>query len=891
MYVRFKAMIGPQRARWWRASFIVAVALVAASPVWGAVYNFAYDEVGRLTGVVDDTGNMATYTYDAAGNITAIGRGSAAVSVMSFAPGSGSAGTSVTISGTGFSATASQNTVKFNGVVAAINSASANQLVVQVPTGATTGNITVTSPSGSATSSTAFTVAQGAAPVISGFTPTIGTPGTAVTVNGSNFQAIGNQNNLTFNTRLATVSAATAGTLTTTVPGSGTSGRLALTTPFGQAVSSQDFFVPPPPRTVTDVALTGRMTIGSSQTVSLTAAGKIGLILFDATAGQRVSLLVSSSSVGACGSGSIQLIGAGGSVLGSANLCSGSFVDPAILPVTGTYTLLIAPYSTATGSLTFTLNEVPPDVSGTITIGGAAATLTTTVSGQDGSLTFNGTAGQRVSLATSQTSNVCYKLSLVSPDRTNLYGPTSTCGAQFVDPLTLPLTGTYTIRMQHWGTTTGSLTFTLYEVPPDVTGTITIGGPSSTLTTTVPGQDGRLTFNGTVGQRLSLKTGPNTMACYTLSLVNPDGTNLYGPTDNCGAQFLEPMTLPATGTYTIRLQHSKAITGSVTFALYEVPPDVTGTITIGGAPVTLTTTVPGQDGSLTFSGTSGQVVSLLINQNTIGAQTLTIAKPDGTNLYGPTSIFSVAFVEPMTLPATGTYTIRMQHNSSGTTGSLTFTLYEVPPDATGAIAIGGSSAKLTTTVPGQNGSLTFNGTAGQIVSMKVDKSTIQLYKLSILKPDGTVLFGPNTAGIGDVFVDPLTLPVSGAYTIRMQHSGSSTGSLTFTLYEVPPDVTGTITIGGSSATLTTTVPGQDGRLTFIGTAGQRVTVVTSQNTIGCFKMAVTNPDGTNLYGPSLSCGSSSLGPMTLPATGTYTVRMLHSGAAIGSLTFTVNLAP
>ena len=867
---------------------VLAVSLLATClPAAAAVYNFGYDSLGRLTEVVDASGNTATYSYDAAGNITAIARGNAAVAILGFSPQSGPVGTTVTISGSGFSATASQDTVNFNGTAATISSASATQLVVQVPTGATTGPISVMSPSGSATSSTPFTVSQGVAPTISSFTPTIGVAGTSVSISGTNFQTTLNDNSLTFNTREAPVSAATTTSLTAAVPISSTSGRLAVTTAYGRATSSQDFFVPPPPHVVSDVAITGRMTIGGSQTVSLTSAGKIGLILFDGTAGQKVSLKVTSSSFGSCGSGTIQFIKPDGSYSPSANLCNNTFLDTLQLPITGTYTILVAPNSSDTGSVTFTLYNVPTDATGAITMGGPAVTLTTTVPGQNGSLTFSGTAGQVISLNTSQNTIGCYYLGIMNPDGTNLYGPGSNCGTPFVDPVTLPATGTYTITLGHWGAGTGSLTFQLYNVPPDATGTITMGGPAVTLTTTVPGQNGSLTFSGTAGQVISLNTSQNTIGCYKLGIKNPDGTNLYGPGNNCGTPFVDPVTLPATGTYTITLGHLGAGKGSLTFQLYNVPPDATGTITMGGPAVTLTTTVPGQNGSLTFSGTAGQQVSVTTSQDTFNSCfSLAVVKPDGTNLYGPAGACSNGFLDPMTLPATGTYTIRLLHNGSGI-GSLTFQLYNVPSDVTGTITMGGPAVTLTTTVPGQNGSLTFSGTAGQVISLNTSQNTIGCYKLGIKNPDGTNLYGPS-GQCGTPFVDPVTLPATGTYTITLGHSGAGTGSLTFQLYSVPPDATGTITIGGPAVTLTTTVPGQNGSLTFSGTSGQRVSVTTSQDTFNsCFSLAVVKPDGTNLYGPAGACSAGGFGPLTLPASGTYTIRLIHNGSATGSLTFTL----
>jgi protocatechuate 3,4-dioxygenase beta subunit len=71
---------------------------------------------------------------------------------------SGSAGSSIVITGTGFSTTAASNTVTINGVVATVVSATATQLVVTVPSGATSGVVAVTVNGVTVTSATSFTV-------------------------------------------------------------------------------------------------------------------------------------------------------------------------------------------------------------------------------------------------------------------------------------------------------------------------------------------------------------------------------------------------------------------------------------------------------------------------------------------------------------------------------------------------------------------------------------------------------------------------------------------------------------------------------------------------------------------------------------------------------------
>jgi YD repeat-containing protein len=139
---------------------------------------YSYDKLGRLVGVVDSINGSATYTYDAVGNLSAIGRSAAGqTSIIGFTPTSGPAGTQVTINGASFSSTPNQNTVSFNGVNATVVSATAVQLVVSVPAGASTGSITIAAPGGSATSGGACTVSS---IVMSPVTLTVATPGQSV---------------------------------------------------------------------------------------------------------------------------------------------------------------------------------------------------------------------------------------------------------------------------------------------------------------------------------------------------------------------------------------------------------------------------------------------------------------------------------------------------------------------------------------------------------------------------------------------------------------------------------------------------------------------------------------------------------------------------------------
>jgi DNA/RNA endonuclease G (NUC1) len=90
--------------------------------------------------------------------------GASAPSITSFSPSSGAVGTSVTLTGTGFTGASA---VAFNGTNASFTVNSSTTITAIVPAGATTGQITVIAPGGLATSSTNFTLTTSIALTIS----------------------------------------------------------------------------------------------------------------------------------------------------------------------------------------------------------------------------------------------------------------------------------------------------------------------------------------------------------------------------------------------------------------------------------------------------------------------------------------------------------------------------------------------------------------------------------------------------------------------------------------------------------------------------------------------------------------------------------------------------
>ena len=94
-------------------------------------------------------------------------------------------------------------------------------------------------------------------PVITSFTPASGTAGTVVTLTGKHFNAVPGNNVVTFNGIAASVTGATATTLTVTVPPGEAAGRIRVGTPDGAALSATDFLLATPPPTAVAPGLPG----------------------------------------------------------------------------------------------------------------------------------------------------------------------------------------------------------------------------------------------------------------------------------------------------------------------------------------------------------------------------------------------------------------------------------------------------------------------------------------------------------------------------------------------------------------------------------------------------------------------------------------------------------
>jgi Bacterial pre-peptidase C-terminal domain len=634
------------------------------------------------------------------------------------------------------------------------------------------------------------------------------------------------------------------------------------------------------------------MTIGSpGTTVTTTVPGQNAFFTFSGAAGHRLSLYLNPVTVS---SGTLTLKDPLGAViLGPKSFATApTFIDPITLSQDGTYKLVLDPKGKAKGSVTLSGYDVPADTSAAYTLG-TEGIGTTTVPGQRNKFTFNGTQNQRVSVEVIS-SDFSGTLSIVKPDFSVLASTPVGPAGGFLDTTVLPLAGTntYTIVVDPSGFSTGDFHFTAHDLPADPSVPVTADGPPVTLTTTVAGQNAYATFTGTIGQKVTvLVSNVVNMNPAELDLLNPSGSHaIPAPaTVTSAGGWTQTVTLTQNGLYKILLDPLLTNSGSADVQLFNVPPDKSGTIT-PGTPLTVTTTAPGQNAVYTFSGTINTRISLNLTNVTIDDLNVTVLKPDGTNLIVKTHVDSSgAFVDPVKLTSTGVYKVKIDPQSSWY-GSVTVGVYVVPADTTGALTLG-TPLVVSTTAPGQNATRTFSGTAGQRISFNFTNVTMTSVKVIVKAPGAapvpTVL--QRTFGTDGDFVDPITLPTgrTGTYTVTIDPQGASMGNVTLTFYNVPPDITG-------STSCTTTVPGQNCKLTTTATAGTH-TVTVSTNVPAdpgqTQSVSITVYQGTTTT-PANQIGFGTSGPsgehfdVVFPG-GTVTVVVDPFGAATGTTSYTI----
>lgn len=823
--------------------------------------------------------NVVQYTYDAAGNIVAIGRGaSTAMSIAGFAPTSGPAGTSVTISGTGFSPTPAGNGVAFNGVAAPVTSATGTALTAVVPSGATTGRVVVTVSGSQATSAQDYTVTVPGVPTISGFTPASGSAGTTLSVAGTNFNPSTGATSVKLNQSNASVTSITPTQLSFAVPPSTGSGKIRVVTSSGSAASAIDFIVPPPSIAAADIMASVRLVAnGATQSLGLFAFNKFGLILFDGSQGDWLSLQIGNFVINPAGAAiSYSVYRPDNTPLTAGNLAVGNqTLHLPQLPAAGTYVVVIRSGST----------QVSIDArleSNRSLAGDGSAIAVTRGAGQSTRVLVTAVAGEQKALMVSAMATVPAGTSLnyeiASPSgaiirRGTAYG---LGGTDLMLPFTA--TGTYSVSL----TPSSFTTQVNYQLASLSAAALPVDGAATPVSITVPGAGAYLNFAGSAGDNLGLGitgTAPDSSPAVggTFAVYKPDG-NLLAST-NCaitgGPCSVNLANLPVTGNYGVIVRPWSGGTGTLRAWLSR---DLAGSLT-SGAPMAVALARPGQNARLTFLGAAGALYAMQVRRIATAPATqplvVQVNRPDGTRHgYAIARGNGETLVLPP-LPITGTYTVFIEPDSNAAQGAATATM-EVLLDPGQSLAIDAPTLTATIAVTGASARYNFIGTAGQSLGLGIANLALTNgwdATYTVYKPDGAALTLVNCSGaIGRCGSNLVKLAATGTYQVVVRPAYGGVGTFATAL---STDLAGTLAVG-TAQPLTLDRPGQNARLAFAGVSGQLLRLSWSGVSIAGANLYVyaylLHPDGSTLKGTSFFNGATGgIDLPALPVTGTYTI--------------------
>jgi RHS repeat-associated protein len=715
--------------------------------------------------------------------------------------------------------------------------------------------------------------------------PERGEVGQSVTIEGTGFSSSPESNTIKFNGTATAVLEATATALTVKVPTGAESGPVTVSTAGeGPVSSSRDFTVGnqsgPSISEIspTIVATGGEFTIHGSH--------------FDGAPEDLITLNRSESEIVSATESSITVKVPRETLGGRVRVATpdGSTIGP---------DLFVPPGNAAASSVGDT---------GRFSIG-EPTTTTISKSGTVGLKLFDAEGGEKVAFTLSE-ATFAGKVSIWSPRDVQLGGSETsftTSGGGIVEPVILPESGTYTVRILGTGEATGSVKLNTYKVN-DVTGSITpvatAEGTTQHVALTTPGQVAKYSMPISAGETVALKTTNTSFnGGFVLRLLNPNGTTFesrtFGGAENL---FWGPFTFTTAGTYTLEVDPNTTVTGSVDLKAWEDPVLTGQTLTASpeGDTKTSTITIPGQHEVMTLAGTSGEYIQMVTKETTLKGGEWSLVRPNGSAVFsGPVwTTFSPTSnpVRETYLPETGTYKLYI-YPTGEATGSVKMSEHSWSPEnVTGSITpvatAEGTTQHVALTTPGQVAKYSMPISAGETVALKTTNTSFNGgFVLRLLNPNGTTFESRTFGGAENLFWGPFTFTTAGTYTLEVDPNTTVTGSVDLKAWE-DPVLTGSITptTEGETKELSIGVPGQRQVMTFAGTAGQTITVKAIESTITRGSMWIVKPDGTQLGGtPTFTPTTAARLEVSLPTTGTYKVIMDPESDYVGAVKLTAYL--
>jgi len=680
-----------------------------------------------------------------------------ASSLTSFSPLFGAEGSTVTITGTGFTGATG---VSFNGLAAsAFTVVNDTTITATVPVGSTSGAIAVAATGGTLTSTTGFLVTVGAAPTIASFSPTSALAGASVVITGSNFTGA---TGVTFNgIAVASFTVDSDTQITAVVPSGTVTGVIRVSTPGGWVVSATNF-------TQIATAITGispasgnsgtLVTISGSNFTGTTSVKFNGIDATGFTVVNDSSITATAPALGT--TGTIAVSGVNGTATSTASFAYPTPTIASFTPTTSSRgSTVVITGTNFTGARSVTFNGVAATsftVSNATTINAVIPTGATT--GRIAVVNGGGTATSATNLTISVPTLTSFTSAISVGSTVNLAGTN--------------LIGVTGVSFNGVAATTFSVvsaTSISVVVPAGITaGRVSITSPSGTVTS----------------------TGAYTLALPTVTAISPTalpvGTAVaITGTNFTGATAVNFGTVSATTFSVISATSISAVVpagiaaGSVTVITPTGTSNVVKAFTVATPTITRFTAASGGPGTtVTLTGT---------NFTTATDVKLNGMRVPGFRVVSATSIIfgvptgsTTGFIQVVTPTATAT---------SATTFAVTAAV--VTPTITGITASGGTGSTVTITGTNLAGAtaVTINGAAAPF-------TMISATQILAAVPAGAT-------GTGKITV---TVPAGTATsTGNFAYSGVTTAPLATSLSVTTASAGTTITVTGSNLVGVTSV--------------------------------------------------------------------------------------
>ncbi|MEV0402595.1 RHS repeat-associated core domain-containing protein [Actinoallomurus sp. NPDC050550] len=508
-------------------------------------------------------------------------------------------------------------------------------------------------------------------------------PGARVVITGTGFAASPKQNTVTFAGARAAVTAASASSLTVTVPRGAREGAVTVRA-HGATATAYDRFTVAAVQPRPSVTKLSRTVGDRGDTVTITGSGFADAAHDVVTFGHTRARVASATSrtlrvtvPDAAGAGPVFVQTPGGTAASAQAFFP---VPRTIFPKPGAYT------------------AADVQSTGTITVNGASKRVSIGV-GKIALLRFHAVRGQKLDLGITHST---IKTQLWAPaydpygagfgreqyDRPPGYMYTREDGkpafvedfvppgwfvgdAGYPFPQAVPVTGDYLLVLDPDGTGHGSATVTLST---RATGTIDIGG-ARTVRALRPGQFTELTFPATKNQPLSVgysdPASGKDFGVFT-RVTGPYGENVRDrvllPAGSGGIPFIPH----ATGTHRLIVGPYRGETSSVRVRVARITQ--VGTLTVGGG-TKVTADKPGQSSLLQFTGSPGDTLTLHVAGSTFARHpALTVYLPWGVSFAGGDGDQLVLPALPQPIPGYEKLPYEVVVDPRGTTGSATVTL-------------------------------------------------------------------------------------------------------------------------------------------------------------------------------------------------------------------------